>query len=330
MRRETQNILLVLVGGALLKISLTGAYLQYVKPSHQFWLIGGGAVMVALAVISIGRDLIGPRRDPAAADTPAHGAADPAVHAAAVPDSAVHAAVGLDPAGRTAVGQDSAGHAGPESESQAAADHGPDSHGSAGHGPAGQAAADHGSADHDSAGHDHGDGTHDHPARSAWLLLLPVLAIFLIAPPALGADSVLRGDNRAAASRAAGSDGMVAFSPLPAGSPVPVPMSEFAARAAWDSGNSLTNRDVQLSGFVVAQDTDVYLARLSIACCAADAFPVKVKLVGQGTAGLANDTWLEVVGRVEPGTATKENDYIPTLTVSSITEIPQPENPYEG
>ncbi|SER64119.1 TIGR03943 family putative permease subunit [Actinokineospora terrae] len=277
MRRETQNILLVLVGGALLKISFTGAYLQYVKPAHQFWLIGGGAVMVALAVISIGRDLLAPRRVVPAASVDA--------------DDRVDAVVGSDEA-----------HAG---------------------------SSDH---DHDAAGHDHddADGTHNHPARSAWLLLLPVLAIFLIAPPALGADSVMRGDNRAAASRAAGSDGMVAFSPLPAGSSVPVPMSEFAARAAWDSGNSLDNRDVQLAGFVVAQDTEVYLARLSIACCAADAFPVKVRLTGDGVAGLTNDTWLQVVGRVQPGTATKENDYVPTLTVSSITEIPQPENPYEG
>ncbi|MBM7772566.1 putative repeat protein (TIGR03943 family) [Actinokineospora baliensis] len=276
MRRETQNILLVLVGGALLKISFTGAYLQYVKPAHQFWLIGGGAVMVALAVVSIARDLV--RRTPA------------------------------EP---VAV------------ESRAAGGDTPDDH------------ADHDHAAHDHAAHDHGAdghtaGEHHHPARSAWLLLLPVLAIFLIAPPALGADSVLRGDNRAAASRAAGTDGMAEFSPLPAGSPVPVAMSEFAARAAWDSLNSLKDRDVQLSGFVVAQAEDVYLARLSIACCAADAFPVKVKLVGAGTAGLANDTWLQVVGRLEPGSATKDNDYIPTLAVSSTTQIPQPENPYEG
>ncbi|RLK55257.1 TIGR03943 family putative permease subunit [Actinokineospora cianjurensis] len=285
MRRETQNILLILVGGALLKISFTGAYLQYVKPAHQFWLIGGGAVMVALAVISIGRDLLAPRRVAAASP------------AAAGSDDRVHAVVGSDEA-----------HA-------ESSDHGH------------EAAAGH---DHDADGHGGEDGTHNHPARSAWLLLLPVLAIFLIAPPALGADSVMRGDNRAAAGRAAGSDGMVAFSPLPAGSPVPVPMSEFAARAAWDSGNSLDNRDVQLAGFIVAQDADVYLARLSIACCAADAFPVKVKLTGDDVTGLTNDTWLQVVGRVQPGTATKENDYVPTLTVSSITEIPQPENPYEG
>ncbi|MCP2269800.1 TIGR03943 family putative permease subunit [Actinokineospora diospyrosa] len=282
MRRETQNILLVLVGGALLKISFTGAYLQYVKPSHQIWLIGGGAVMVALAVVSIGRDVF--RRAPA---EHAHVADEHSedVHSAAAPGADAHSA-----------------------DVHSADVHGADDHGADGHGA----------------------GEHHHPARSAWLLLLPVLAIFLIAPPALGADSVMRGDNRAAASRASGADGMVAFSPLPAGSPVPVSMSDFAARAAWDNLNSLNDRDVQLSGFVVAQAEDVYLARLSIACCAADAFPVKVRLVGQGTAGLANDTWLEVVGRLEPGSATKENDYIPTLAVSSTTQIPQPENPYEG
>ncbi|GAA2995365.1 TIGR03943 family putative permease subunit [Actinokineospora diospyrosa] len=302
MRRETQNILLVLVGGALLKISFTGAYLQYVKPSHQIWLIGGGAVMVALAVVSIGRDVF--RRAPA---EHAHVSADQGVvvHSAAAPGADAHSA--------DVHSADVHSAAAPGADAHSADVHSADVHGADDHGADG-----------------HGAGEHHHPARSAWLLLLPVLAIFLIAPPALGADSVMRGDNRAAASRASGADGMVAFSPLPAGSPVPVSMSDFAARAAWDNLNSLNDRDVQLSGFVVAQAEDVYLARLSIACCAADAFPVKVRLVGQGTAGLANDTWLEVVGRLEPGSATKENDYIPTLAVSSTTQIPQPENPYEG
>ena len=43
MRRETQNVLLVLLGGALLKIALTGTYLRYVKPSLFPWLVLAGA-----------------------------------------------------------------------------------------------------------------------------------------------------------------------------------------------------------------------------------------------------------------------------------------------
>lgn len=313
MRRETQNILLILVGGALLKLSFTGAYLLYVKPAHQPWLIGGGLVMVALAVVSIARDLLATRAPaalPAEAGAPAGGAAasalstseDERVSVAVLPSSADH-------------------RAGPDTPQAGGADPaapGPDGHG------------DHDNhQDHDGHdGHDHA-GEHHHPARSAWLLLLPVLAIFLIAPPALGSDSVMRNDNRAAASRSSGNDGSSLFPPLPPGEVVPVAMGDFAARAAWDSGHSLDGRAVKLTGFIVVQDADVFLARLSIACCAADAFPVKVKLDGPGAAALTNDMWVEAVGRVQPGTATKETDYVPTLTVEGLSRIPQPENPYE-
>ncbi|CRK55561.1 hypothetical protein [Alloactinosynnema sp. L-07] len=274
MRRETQNILLILVGGALLKISFTSTYLLYVKPAHQPWLIGGGLVMVILAAVSIARDLW-PAKPTAAVST-----------ASTDGDSTAEFA-----ADGHAAGHDDSGH----------------------------------------AGHDHDDdGEHHHPARSAWLLLMPVLAIFLIAPPALGADSVMRNDNRAAASRSSGTDGSSLFPPLPKGDVVSIAMSDFAARAAWDSGKSLDNRTVKLTGFVVAQGETRYLARLSIACCAADAFPVKVKLDGPGAGGLANDTWLEVTGQVQPGTATKDTDYVPSLTVDGMVQIPQPENPYEA
>ncbi|WP_026423043.1 TIGR03943 family putative permease subunit [Actinokineospora inagensis] len=253
MRRETQNILLVLVGGALLKISITGAYLQYVKPSHRYWLLGGGAVMLVLALVSIARDLFGKR----ATEDPEH--------------------------------------------------------------------AHHDADDHD----DHDVDGHQHQARSAWLLVVPVLAIFLIAPPALGADSINRADTRVATTRVASGTSKMAFSPLPPGNPVPVTMSDFSARASFDSLNSLTNREVQLTGFIAVQGKDTYLARLVIACCAADAFPVKVKLAGGDLTGLTNDTWLHVVGRLRPGTGTLTDEYVSTLDVRSITRIHQPENPYE-
>ena len=66
MRRETQNILLVLLGGALLKLALTGTYLRYVKESLQPWLVVTGGVMVVLALVSIARDI----RDATARDRP--------------------------------------------------------------------------------------------------------------------------------------------------------------------------------------------------------------------------------------------------------------------
>ncbi|HEU5474405.1 MAG TPA: TIGR03943 family protein [Actinophytocola sp.] len=231
MRRETQNILLLLLGGALLKIAFTGTYLRYVKPSHQWLLIAGGAVMVLLALVSLVRR----------------------------------------------------------------------------------------------PGSGHGDEGHQHSSRGAWLLLLPVFAVFLVAPPALGSDSVQRSGSAVAAG-----DGMEAFAPLPPGDAIPVSVGEFAARAAWDTGDSLTGRAVTLTGFVVQDGGASYLARLSIGCCAADAFPTKVRLDdAPEAAGLRDDTWIEAVVTLVPGSARRDNDYTPAATATSIRVIPAPEDPYE-
>jgi uncharacterized repeat protein (TIGR03943 family) len=241
-RRETQNILLVLLGGALLKISFTGAYLRYVKASHQWLLITAGVVMILLAAVSIVRELRGERD--------------------------------LD-----------------------------------------------------------GHGEHHHSARSAWLLLLPVLAVFLVAPPALGADSVERAaGNRSAPPREVAStegDGSALFPALPAGDPIALPLSDFAARAAWDRGHSLDVRTAALTGFVVQDGDDTYVARLAISCCAADAFPVKVELGGRELSHLPDDSWVEVVATLRPGTATRANEYVPAVTVHSVRPVPEPEDPYE-
>ncbi|MFI9006458.1 TIGR03943 family putative permease subunit [Actinosynnema sp. NPDC053489] len=234
MRRETQNILLVLLGGALLKLALTGTYLRYVKESLQPWLVVTGAVVVVLALVSIARDVRG----------------------------------------------------------------GVEHHG----------------------GHEHGT------SRSPWMLLLPVLAVFLISPPALGADTVNRSDRNAVQEGRAASG----FAPLPSDEVVPLTLGEFVTRTAWDDSGSLDDRTVKLTGFVVRKDADVLLARLTISCCAADASPVKVRMTGQDFAALPTDQWVEVTGRVVPGSATRENAFVPTLTATRVVPIATPEDTYEG
>ena len=238
MKRETQNILLILLGGALVKIAANGDYLRYVKPAQQPWIIAGGAVMVLLGAVAIVRDLVASRK----------------------------------------------------------------------------AALD----DHDG---------HSHSARPAWLLLVPVLAVFLIAPPALGADSVIRTEARAPSSAAVAN--AAAFPPLPAGNVVPLSVNEFVTRAGWDSAGTLNGRTVSLTGFVVHTDGSTLLARLVISCCAADAFPVTVRLRGGQADHLASDAWIQVTGQVVPGTATKDNSYTPDFAPASLTSVPTPKDPYE-
>jgi len=246
-KRETQNILLILLGGALVKIAVNGDYLRYVKPAQQPWIITGGVVMVLLGAVAVVRDLLAAR---------------------------VKAAT----------------EAMPED------------------------------------GHDHDDG-HAHSARPAWLLLVPVLAVFLVAPPALGSDSVIRTESRVPASAAAAN--AAAFPPLPAGNVVPLSVNEFVSRAGWDKAGTLDGRTVSLTGFVVHAEGRTLLARLVISCCAADAFPVTVRLTGTEAARYASDAWIQVTGQVVPGTATRANSYTPDFTAASVATVPTPKDPYE-
>lgn len=505
MRRETQNILLVLLGGALLKISFTGTYLRYVKPAHQWLLILAGVVMLVLAAVSIARDLTGrtateplPDTDTASADgTHAHdvdadtphaetsraagvrlggmdagtarvrgadvdtaqaglaradgvdvdtaqtdaaradvaqtdvaradvaraGGADVGTaHAGtarvggvgvdtAQADTArgggahanvasashtdvVHAdvtgadvpqAAGLSEGARADVaGMDVAqvGGASGDRSGSARADAGPaeevraevedevvaradvvcadvtradvvhvvirdaevvgadgDHVGASSGATAGGAGAgvraDVGSgdahADHDDGAHDaHGHDDHVHSTRSAWLLALPVFAVFLVAPPALGADSVQRAaDTAPRVAAASEDDGSSLYPPLPEDDVLALQLTEFVERAAWDSADSLDDRRIRLTGFVVHEGDGGYLARMAIGCCAADAYPVKVQLTGADLAGHPDDSWIEVVVELVPDTATKANEYVPSATVHALRPVPEPKDPYE-
>ncbi|CCQ17893.1 putative uncharacterized protein [Rhodococcus sp. AW25M09] len=57
MKREVQNLLLVLLGGAMVKISLDGSFVRYVKPSLHPYLLTAGVLIVALAIASIVADI---------------------------------------------------------------------------------------------------------------------------------------------------------------------------------------------------------------------------------------------------------------------------------
>ena len=292
MRRETQNILLVLLGGALLKIALNGTYLNYVKPGLQPWLVLSGAIMVLLAGVAITTDILKARRAPA----------DPAATTGT-------ASTGVAAAASTATASATAGATSALAST-------------------GTASATTGAATASTHSHDDGHGHAHGAARSAWMLLMPVLAIFLVAPPALGADSVNRAGGRTVASEQR-QDQVIKtkFPPLPAGSVVPMRMADVATRAAWDATNSLDGRTLEVTGFVVHDAAGVYVARLVITCCAADAMPVKARLVG--AEGLADDQWITVTGQVRPGSAVQADNYVPVFDTTTVKRIGTPGDPYE-
>ena len=244
MRRDTQNVLLVLLGGALIKISATDLYLRFVKPGNKWYLLTAGAVILLLAAVSLVRDAWQARSS----------------------------ARQLGPPG----------------------------------------------SDHNH-GHKHGE------PHSPWLLMLPVLAIFLVAPPALGADSVQRSSaGNSVTTTASTSDD---FPPLPQGGAPELRLSDFVARAVWDRSGSLAGRDVTLTGFVVHRDGAAELARLVITCCAADARPMVVRLTG--APDLPSGSWLRLRARLLPGSATAADGYRPSVQVLGAEPIPEPAEAYE-
>jgi uncharacterized repeat protein (TIGR03943 family) len=59
MSRETENAILLLVGISTAMIAVTGAYTRYVKPSLLPWLVASAALLIALALAAIVRDIRG-------------------------------------------------------------------------------------------------------------------------------------------------------------------------------------------------------------------------------------------------------------------------------
>ncbi len=305
MKKDAQAVLLLLVGGTLLKISIAGTYVRYVKASQLPLLIIAGSALVIVGLITLWQVV----RTPAARTPAAQGPATrtPELVVAATSAAGAAEAEPIDTGVTAVVDRDAA--------DVAPAGHDHASHSHAGHSRVGD---DHAADDH--AGHDHG-------GRVGWLLLLPALALLMFAPPSLGAFQASR--NGTALRAQESSD----FAPLPAGDPVRVSLLDYASRAVFDRGQSLAQRQVTMSGFIIAgPDGQPYLARMVVNCCAADARPVKIGLTGDVPARLAPDTWIEVVGNYLERTDRDpvNGEVIPYIQVISSHDVTAPESQYES
>ncbi|MEU2060805.1 TIGR03943 family protein [Streptomyces sp. NPDC013455] len=168
----------------------------------------------------------------------------------------------------------------------------------------------------DTHGHDH-SGT---PAI-AWLLFLPALSLLFFAPPALGAYTAARANDKPVTAQHG-------FAPLPATTPLPLTLTDFTRRVQQDRRRAIRNRTVRLTGFVTpAGDGDGwYLTRIVFSCCAADSQTVKVRV--HGTGAPPPNTWLAVTGTWHPrgalGTRTAEAG----LDARDARPVAQPVNAY--
>jgi uncharacterized repeat protein (TIGR03943 family) len=168
----------------------------------------------------------------------------------------------------------------------------------------------------DDAGHAHGGPS------IAWLLVLPVVAIFVVAPPALGSYAA----GRESGAVAAPTDS--SFPPLPEAEVVTMSVSDYAVRAVWDAGSSLSGRTVRLSGFASpGPDGGWYLTRMALSCCAADARAIKVEV--RGAEPPPADTWVELTGAWEPSAKPRSDDGVPVVRARELRRIDPPRQRYE-
>ncbi len=362
MNQETQSIIVALLGGLLLSITLSGRFTSYVRPGFKPLLLIGGGVLVAVGVLSLILAIMADVK----ADKARKQAALAATERAA---GRIDSAGATHPAERSLTAADSGHHGGahpvgadvlaPPAGDSSAHDH------SAG------GAHDHlagGAHNHLAGGaHDHlaGDAHgHDHSTSKApWLILLPVLVLLLVAPPALGADAVARNatsqglagmdvvaqepagskdgagagggykfnDGSGSAQDSTGSRRTMHFPPLDPGANPPVQLKDFILRALYDADNSVKDTPVTVTGFIAPAGegyTSGYtIARIVISCCAADANPMQLHV--DGDPPFPVNTWVDAVVTVVPDTATMDNGYVPVVTLTSATSIPQPDDPYE-
>jgi uncharacterized repeat protein (TIGR03943 family) len=235
MNTRTQSFVLLLFGGALLRLATSDALLRYVRPISRPWVLLAGIAFVGLALWN----LIAALRS--------HHPAEPS-------------------------GADAHGHSG--------------------------------------------------ASRAGWLVLAPVVAILVIAPPALGAFSAARVPATVAKPAAD-----ISFPALAGRDPVPLSLIDFATRALWDDGRTLTGRKVALTGFVLRDQAGGFvIARLVITCCAADARPIDVG-VQSGDTPPPTDTWVTVTGAYAGAGGT--DGTLPLLTATGVTVIRAPTNPYD-
>jgi uncharacterized repeat protein (TIGR03943 family) len=181
------------------------------------------------------------------------------------------------------------------------------------------------------AGHDDHDGAH-HAPRVAWLLVVPVLAVVLIAPSPLGSFTAAR---QSAATPVAAPTSDNPFPPLPkTAEAFPLPVLEFVERALFDDQRSLDGVTVKLVGMVSPAEgggEDFRLTRFMIACCAADGQAIQVAVHGAARPLPPTDSWVEVVGkwRAPPTGTTPEDQDAPPLDLIRMRSVPRPAIPYE-
>lgn len=174
--------------------------------------------------------------------------------------------------------------------------------------------------------------------KVGWLMVLPLLVIFSVAPTGLGAAAAERVE---AFTPVEPEEDFDRFEDLDTSNGIPeLRVIDFVNRAIWDEDFSVRGETVRLEGLVV-NDPDVpdgfLLTRFLVSCCAADGIPVQVA-VRDVNQTFTDDTWVvaDVVWRepVIPYTEIEEDVWHVDVDLVGITVDADPptdayESPYE-
>lgn len=265
MRREIQAVVFVVLGAVLLKLVISGEYLNYVQRLLKFPLVATGVLLIAFGVWGFARDW----RGRASFERASRRSAEARV--------------------RT--------HGPGAATTDADVEHVHD-------------------ADEESTGHEgHGVG---------WLWVVPIFVLVLVPPPALGSFAAERG-----AVTVPKPPRSVSYQALTGADPVLLEVHDYAQRAVWDGGRTLTGRTVELVGFVTPHSGGSwYLTRMKVNCCAADARPFQVEVVDSPVQP-TRDEWVRVTGTWQPSTDRDPWKAVPLLRAATVSGMPAPAQPYE-
>ncbi|MFC9690832.1 TIGR03943 family putative permease subunit [Kribbella sp. NPDC056951] len=171
--------------------------------------------------------------------------------------------------------------------------------------------------------HDDGHGHHGLP-RAAWLLLIPIFALLVVDPPALGAAAAQRQSPVASKPIQPKSNSWLADNPQ--GGPVTLAVRDYSVWAVWEK-ESMKGRSFSLTGFVTpAKNGSWYVTRMGLTCCVADATAFMVEARGQ--AAPPKNQWVTVTGEWAEPSKRVDGD-VAALTVDSVKSVAAPANPYE-
>jgi uncharacterized repeat protein (TIGR03943 family) len=184
-------------------------------------------------------------------------------------------------------------------------------------------------ATEDDDGHDHAaDDGHGHGhllPRAAWLLVIPIFALLVVDPPALGADAAQRQSPVAAKPIAPKGQPWLADG-AQGDTPVPLAVRDYAVYAVWER-DSMKGRNFQLTGFVTpGKNGTWYVSRIGLTCCVADGTAFMVEARGQ--AAPPKNQWVTVTGQWAEPTKRADGD-VAALTVTGVRNVTPPANQYE-